>query len=110
VRYELTAGVPHSAGMPRPIDVTVVDRDGSPVSGLSGRIFAIRPSDERLSQRGELVALPGHPGSYRTLVRLDEPGTWDMRLDATQQAMRFVHAARLTLAADAPEAGEGAAR
>lgn len=106
VRYELPADVPHTAGMPRPVDVTVVDRDGSPVSDLAGRLLAIRPSNERLNQRGELVALPGHAGRYRTLVRVDEPGAWEFRLDATQQSLRFVHAARLSVA----PAPEGAAR
>ncbi|HUU36300.1 MAG TPA: FixH family protein [Vicinamibacterales bacterium] len=109
VRYELPAGVPHTAGMPRPVDVTVVDRDGRPITGLSGRLVVIRPADERLNQHGELVELPAPAGSYRTLVRLDESGVWDMRLDAKQHAMRFVHAARLTVAADSPEPTAGAA-
>lgn len=106
VRYELPAEVPHTTGMPRPVDVTVVDRAGAPVPGLAGRLFAIRPSNERLNQRGDLVALPGHPGHYRTLVRVDDPGAWEFRLDATQQSLRFVHAARLDVAPSA----EGAAR
>jgi FixH len=106
VRYELPAGIPHLAGMPRPVDVTVVDRSGQPVSGLAGRLFAIRPADARLNQRGDLVAVPTEAGRYRTLVRVDEPGAWEFRLDATQQSLRFVHAARLDMAADA----EGAAR
>ena len=67
--------------MPRPVDVRVADRDGKPVAGLAGRLFAIRPSDTRLNQTGELVALPQTPGSYRTLVRLDAPGAWELRID-----------------------------
>lgn len=101
VTYDLPAGVPHYPGMPRPVDVTVADRDGRPVSGLAGQLLASRPSDTRLNQRGELVGIPAAPGSYRTLVRLDEPGTWDFRLDTRQQAMRFVHTARISVAADA---------
>lgn len=95
VRYELPADVPHVAGMPRPIDVTVTDRDGRPIAGLRGQLVAIRPSDARFSQRSELVATPA--GAYRTLVRLDEPGAWDLRLDTRQQALRFVHTARFTV-------------
>jgi nitrogen fixation protein FixH len=110
VRYELPAGVPYLAGMPRPIDVTVMDRDGRPVTGLTGRLFAVRPADERLNQHGELVALPAPAGSYRTLMRLDEPGAWELRLDTKQQAMRFVDVERLTLAADAADANDGGAR
>ncbi len=101
VRYELPEGVPHYPGMPRPVDVSVVDRDGKPVDGLAGQLMAIRPSDGRFNQRGNLVAIPSTPGGYRTLVRLDEPGMWEFRLDTKQQAMRFVHAARVTLPTDA---------
>lgn len=110
VRYELPAGVPHVPGSPRPVDVTVVDRQGQPVSNLTGQLLAVRPSDSRLNQRGTLVALPTQAGAYRTLVRLDEPGTWELRLDTTQDAMRFVHAARVTVAADDAMAMEGGAR
>lgn len=110
VRYEVRTDVPHYPGMPRPIDVTVIDRDGKPVSGLTGRLVAIRPSDTRLNQRGELVAVPSQAGSYRTLVRVDEPGTWEFRLDAHQQAMHFVHAARIVVAADSPLAMQGGVR
>jgi hypothetical protein len=63
--------------------------------------MAIRPSDGRLNQRGNLVAIPSTPGGYRTLVRLDEPGMWEFRLDTRQQAMRFVHAARVNMPAEA---------
>jgi hypothetical protein len=101
VRYELPADIPHYRGMPRPVDVTVADRDGRPVTGLAGHLLAMRPSDTRLNQRGELVEMPSHAGSYRTLVRLDLPGAWELRLDTTQQAMRFVHAARVEVDAEA---------
>jgi nitrogen fixation protein FixH len=100
VRYELPSGVPHFAGMPRPVDVRVADRDGKPVSGLTGRLLAIRPADTRLNQDGELVEMPQEPGTYRTLVRLDEPGAWDLRIDVKQGTLRFVHAARLAVPAD----------
>jgi len=100
VRYEFPSGVPHVRGMPRPVDVRVAARDGKPVSGLVGHLFAIRPSDTRLNQSGEFVEIPQDAGSYRTLVRLDAPGTWELRIDARQEALRFVHAARLTVAAE----------
>ena len=109
VRYELPADVPHFAGMPRPVDVRVADRDGKPVAGLAGRLFAIRPSDTRLSQSGDLVALPQEAGRYRTLVRMDAPGAWELRIDVRQAALRFVHAARLTVPAE-PVRQEGATR
>jgi nitrogen fixation protein FixH len=109
VRYELPAGVPHFRGMPRPVDVRVSEREGKPVTGLSGRLFAIRPSDGRLNQTGHLVELPQEPGSYRTLVRLDETGAWELRMDAKREALRFVHAARLDVTAE-PAPAEGTAK
>lgn len=105
VRYDLPAGVPHFPGMPRPVDVRVADRGGAPVTGLTGRLYAIRPADGRLNQDSELVELPQEAGSYRTLVRLDQPGTWELRIDTKKEALRFVHAARLDVAADAPVEG-----
>ena len=110
VRYELPSDIPHVAGMPRPVDVTVIDRDGTPVSGLAGSLLAVRPSDSRLNQRGQIVALPARAGSYRTLIRMDQPGAWELRLDATQRSMRFVHAARVSVAPDIAGSREAAAQ
>jgi nitrogen fixation protein FixH len=109
VRYELPSDVPHLAGMSRPVDVRVADRDGTPVAGLTGSLFAIRPSDTRLNQTADLVALPQAPGTYRTLVRLDAPGAWDVRIDMRQGALQFVHGARLTVPEE-PAARKGEAR
>jgi nitrogen fixation protein FixH len=100
VHYDLPADVPHYPGMPRPVDVRVTDRDGQPVSGLAAKLFAIRSADTRLNQSGNLTELPQQAGSYRTLIRLDEPGAWELRLDARLRAMRFVHAARVMVRAD----------
>lgn len=112
VRYEVVASssVPHVAGMPRPVDVRVADGEGRGIAGLSGRLFAIRPSDPRLNRSAALVALPQDPGTYRTLVRLDRAGEWEFRLDARRDELRFVHAARVTVLPDAPPAAGGAAR
>ncbi len=100
VRYELPGDVPHLAGMPRPVDVRVADRDGRPVSGLTGLLFAIRPADGRLNQSGPLVEIPQAAGTYRSLVRMDEAGAWELRIDAKRDALRFVHAARIDVAAE----------
>ena len=106
VRYEVPTDTPHSPGMPRPVDVVVTDRDGTPVTGLSGRLLALRPTDSRLSQAEELTELPHLPGTYRTLVRLDRPGDWEFRVDASRGALRFVHNARVALSASAVQPGD----
>jgi len=108
VSYELPADVPHVAGMPRPIDVRVVDRDGTGVTDLAGRLFVARASDERLSQSTQLIGLPHEPGRYRGLLHVDQPGTWEFRIDARKDGLRFVHAARVSVAPDLPAAaGDG---
>ncbi|MBP7676559.1 MAG: FixH family protein [Thermoanaerobaculia bacterium] len=109
VTYELPAGVPHVAGAPRPVDVLVADRDGEGVTGLTGRLFALRAAEARRGPPGTLVELPHRPGSYRALLRVDEPGAWDFRLDALRDGQRFVHSARVAVASDAPAEG-GSAR
>jgi nitrogen fixation protein FixH len=107
VSYDLPRGVPHVAGTPRPVDVRVVDAEGRGVAGLTGRLFVMRPSDQRRSQSVSLVGLPHEPGSYRALAVVDQPGAWEFRLDVTQDALRFVHAARVAVEPDeAPVAGE----
>ena len=105
VHYEIPKGVPHVAGTPRPVDVRVVDREGKGVAGLAGRLLVVRPSDQRRSQSAPLVGLPQEPGRYRALVVLDQPGAWELRIDAKQEGLRFVHAARVEVAPD-PAAGE----
>jgi hypothetical protein len=67
----------------------------------------MRPSDARLNQSATLFAIPQRAGVYRALVRLDAPGAWDLRIDTTLSARRFVHAARLDVGA---KATEGASR
>lgn len=110
VQYELPADIPHYRGMARPVDVIVADRSGHPVSGLAGRLLAIRPSDTRLNQQGNLVEVPRQPGRYRTLVRLDGPGAWDLRIEAMQQALHFVSATRFSLPTEPDGESKGASR
>jgi nitrogen fixation protein FixH len=105
VTYEIPKGVPHVAGTPRPVDVRVADRDGKGVAGLTGILFVLRPSDQRTSQSAPLVGLPHEAGRYRALVIVDQPGAWDFRIDAKQDSLRLVHAARVDVAPD-PGAGE----
>jgi hypothetical protein len=38
-------------------------------------------------------------------VVVDQPGAWEFRIDARQEELRFVHAARVDVAPD-PAAGE----
>ena len=68
--------------MPRRVDVEVNDADGKPVTGLEGKITAIRPSDARLKNEGTLVAVPGREGLYRLLLKVPVAGLWQFELEA----------------------------
>jgi len=65
----------------------------------------VRTAEARRGPPGTLVELPHRPGSYRALLRVDEPGAWDFRLDAQRDGQRFVHSARVVVGKDAPEGG-----
>ena len=68
--------------MPRRVDVRVKDAKGDPVSGLEGKLTAIRPSDARLRNDGNLIPVPGEAGLYRLLLKVPVPGLWEFQLDA----------------------------
>jgi len=108
VSFDIPKGEHYLAGMPRPVDVRVVGRDGKPVTGLVGRLRAMRPSDRRSTAAGSLTELPHAPGSYRTLVALDAPGLWELSVDARRGGQRFVHSRRVSFAATLPKGGGGA--
>ncbi len=81
----------------RPVDLTVHDRDGAPVTGLVGRLFAIRPAETRMNSASDLVALPHAPGHYRTLARLPVAGLWELHLDVHLGNTPFVYTARVNV-------------
>jgi len=108
VRFRVPTDAPHLPGSPRPVDILIHDRDGQPVLGLQGSLQALRPADSRLNQSGALTEIPHLPGTYRTLLRLDQPGLWDFRLEARRDALRFLHSARVSLAAATPASGAAA--
>ena len=83
-RVAVRVGSAPLSEMPRPVDVTVTDGSGRPVSGLDGTLTAVRPSDVRLKNRAALVGVPNRPGQYRLLLRVPVPGLWVFELDARQ--------------------------
>ncbi|MBW2528384.1 MAG: FixH family protein [Deltaproteobacteria bacterium] len=106
VTFQVPRGEQYLPGMPRPVDVEVRGQDGQAVTGLSGELVALRPSDQRLNARGTLTELPHAPGHYRTLVPLAAPGIWELNVDARRGGVRFVHSQRVSIAV--PNAKGGA--
>ena len=84
LRVAIRVGSAPLSEMPRPVDVTVTDRAGRPVSGLDGTLTAVRPSDVRLKNRATLVGVPNRPGQYRLLLRVPVSGLWVFEFDARQ--------------------------
>lgn len=80
--------------MPRRVDIRVEDAKGQPVSGLEGKLTAIRPSDARLTNDANLIAVPGHAGLYRLLLKLPVPGLWEFELDAHRGADDYLMVVR----------------
>ena len=97
LRVDVPSGAQYSVMQRRPVDLRITDRDGRPVTGLSGRLVSRRPSDARLDDSADLTELPHQPGQYRTLARLDAPGLWELSVDARRGDTRFVHTSRVMI-------------
>jgi nitrogen fixation protein FixH len=97
VTLDIPTGTELAVGARRPVDVTVADRYGYPVTELVGRLVAVRPADIRLNGESELVELPHRAGSYRTLAALTAPGLWELHLDTRRGDTRFVHTERVVV-------------
>jgi len=97
VNVEIPTGKQFTVSHRRPVDVTVRDSEGKPVSGLTGRLFAMRPANARLNGFSPLTELPHNPGSYRTLARLSAPGVWEVSIDARQGETPFVYKTRVNV-------------
>lgn len=95
VEIKVPAGKQFAVSERRPVDVTVRDGEGKPVTGLIGRLFAMRPADASLNGVSPLTELPHNPGSYRTLARLSAPGVWEVSLDTHQGETPFVYKTRI---------------
>ena len=103
VEYSLPEGNQFLPGMARPLDICVKDDAGKPVSGLVGKMFAVRPSETRLNTSGILTELSHKPGNYRTLITFGAYGLWEMALDANYGKQRFVNRTRIDVRSAKPE-------
>lgn len=100
VELDIPTGKQFAVGARRPVDITVVDRYGDPVTGLAGRLVAVRPANIRLNGESELAEMPSQAGSYRTLAALPVPGIWELHMDASRGDTRFVHSERVVVPAE----------
>jgi nitrogen fixation protein FixH len=93
-----TAGVSVGAceGGLCPVEVTVQDRDGTPVEGLTGVVRASRPQDASAVARLPLSA-EGTPGVYRQMMPISTAGLWDFAIEAQRGDDRFLTTLRSDL-------------
>ena len=97
VDITVPAGEQYALSERRPVDVSVHDSEGKPVTGLQGRIFAMRPANTNLNGFSPLTELPHAPGRYRSLARLNAPGLWEMSIDTYQGETPFIYTARVSV-------------
>lgn len=64
------------------VEITVKDRRGAPVDGLSGAVRLHRPSVAAALGTAPLVAVG--PGRYRAALPVRNPGLWDFTVRATR--------------------------
>lgn len=101
VTVDIPAGREYAVGARRPVDISVLDREGEPVTELVGRLIAERPADLRLNGESELVEMPNQAGNYRTLAALTAPGVWEFHLDTHRGETRFVYSERVVIPEEA---------
>ncbi|GIV58336.1 MAG: hypothetical protein KatS3mg042_1249 [Rhodothermaceae bacterium] len=82
------AVVPDEAGRPL-LELTVRDRDGQPVTGLTGTVRAFRPQWAEAVGEAPLAEVTAPPGVYRQPLPLEGRGLWDFEIEATRGPDRF---------------------
>ena len=80
----------------RPVEVTVHDRDGRPVTGLEGTLRAWRP--HLAAPVAEVALTPTDvPGRYRQPLPIRASGLWDLEVAARQDTLVVEHRVRKDL-------------
>ncbi len=97
VKVEVPAGEHYAVAARRPVDISIGDDEGQPVTALEGRLVAVRPADIRRNGESTLVELPHAPGHYRSLAPLSAPGIWELSIDVHRGDTRFMYTERVVI-------------
>ena len=73
----------------RPVEITLRDREGLPITEAQGTIRAFRPHRAEAVAERPLSAVTETPGLYRQAFPIQQAGLWDFEIIATQDSLRF---------------------
>jgi nitrogen fixation protein FixH len=82
-------------GMDRRLEITVTDRDGQPVTGLTMGAYLVRPTNAGMDTALTLTELGA--GRYGAAFTPEALGNWDLRLKARRGDIDWQQAQRIFL-------------
>ncbi len=88
-KAEVSVLPPDDASTLRPVEVLFQDRDGAPLTGLTGIIRALRPQQARAVAEVPLAPAADKPGAYRMLMPVYGAGLWDFEIAARRDTLLF---------------------
>lgn len=74
----------------RPVEITVRDGHGAPISGLRGTVRLERPQLAKSVTELPLAADSTEPGVYRLMAPINAAGLWDFHLRATHDGNAYL--------------------
>ncbi|WP_457653977.1 FixH family protein [Rhodocaloribacter sp.] len=91
------AVTPGTSEAARILEVAFRDRDGRPVTGLSGTVRAFRPQWTAPVAVAPLAETGDAPGVYRMSLPLTQAGLWDFEITAARDTLRYTKTFRKDL-------------
>ncbi len=91
------ADAPGANETERILEITFRDRDGQPVTELTGTVRGFRPQWASPVAMADLSEADDAPGVYRLTLPLSQRGLWDFEITASRDSLRFVKIIRKDL-------------
>ncbi len=91
------AVTPGASEAARILEIAFRDRDGRPVTGLSGTVRAFRPQWTAPVAVAALAEAGDAPGVYRMSLPLTQSGLWDFEITAARDTLRYTKTFRKDL-------------
>jgi nitrogen fixation protein FixH len=96
--WQLDLGLPAkwTVAQATPVTLAVTDHKGIPLGGARAEIKCFRPSDATKDSTFEFIEQKT-PGQYKTNIKLDEPGVWDLDLLLEKNGEKHILTQRVTV-------------